>query len=309
MKVSCVVLTRNAGSHAKEMTRALSRQSLQPIEVLAFDSASTDGSLDEFAKFGADIHRVDPQEFDHARVRNIAASMARGDVLVFLTQDAIPATEKTLQRLVSPVGRGEVVAAFGRHLPRAGATPLERFARERNYAPVSRLISSEDIERTGIRAFFFSNACSAIHREDLLELGGFPDGTVMNEDMLFAAVALRNGRRLAYVAEATVWHSHRYSPRDTFKRYFDVGTVFTDRSDMLSGTRTEREGAGYVVSLIRQLIRERQAHWIPSAFLESVLKAAGFWIGKHYRFVPSAFRPRLSLHPEYWSTRKTEAGD
>jgi rhamnosyltransferase len=302
--VSCIILTRNAGPFAIEMVEALSRQTLQPRELLVFDTNSMDGTDSIFAAAGARVFHVPSDRFHHASTRNAAARLALGEVLVFLTQDAIPAETDALERLVAPLAEGAADASFARHLPRASANPLERFARLSNYPVSSRTVFPEDLARMGIRACFFSNSCSAIPKRTLIGVGGFPAETVMNEDMLFAARALRLGYRLAYVAESRVWHSHDLTPLDTLKRYFDVGTVFHDASQSLADTKTGREGLAYARALLGELARRREFSWIALAVIETALKAAGFWLGRNYDMLPWAWRQRLSLHPDYWRARE-----
>lgn len=303
-RVSCVMVTRNAGAFAEEMVEALSRQTLQPDELIVFDTNSGDGTDQTFAVAGARVFEVSEDSFHHASTRNRAAELAVGETLVFLTQDAIPANEKTLELLVAPLAGGTADATFARHMPRPTASPLERFARLTNYPNSSRLVLPEDPARSGIRAFFFSNACSAVCKRTLTAVGGFPENTVMNEDMLFAAKALHMGYRLAYVAESHVWHSHELGPLETLKRYFDVGTVFRDASESLGGVRTEREGLTYANALFTELARRRQIAWMLAAVLETALKAIGFWLGRHHHVLPRTWRRNLSLHPAYWRRRE-----
>jgi rhamnosyltransferase len=302
--VSCIIPTRNAGAYAAQMIAALEGQTVKPAELLVMDSGSTDGTPDAFAAAGAVVERIDPMDFHHAGTRNRAASRARGKILMFLTQDAIPADSSTVERLIEPITAGTAEASFARHLPRPEASPLERFARNTNYPPESRTVGRSDVERLGVRAYFFSNSCSAINQEVFALLGGFPEHTVMNEDMLFAAEAVRHGYRLAYTAMAKVWHSHDLSAMETLRRYFDVGTVFTEAAQNLPGARTGREGATYLAALLSHLANERRFDAVPAALLESLAKFTGYSLGRHHRRLPHALRRQLSLHASYWGSNE-----
>jgi rhamnosyltransferase len=299
--VSVIIPTYNGRQQAGELMRALAAQSLRPTEVIVLDSQSSDGTLEAFQSLGARVKSVERDEFHHSTVRNHGAQLAHGQLLVFMTQDALPSQSSCFEHLAGPLLDGRASAAFARQVPYSDATPLERFARETNYPAESRTSTDKDIARIGVRAFFFSNSCSMVRRDVFEELGGFPSHTVMNEDMLFAARLLRAGHRIAYVADALVIHSHCYSLAQTLKRYFDIGVVFEQARTELSGLPLGRDGAVYVRKLLTQLARERNYHWMPLAVAESAVKILGVSLGKSHRRLPLAWTKRLSMHPQYWS--------
>lgn len=141
---------------------------------------------------------ISQTDFSHGGTRNLGAQLAseRGsEILVFMTQDAVPAGPDRLDHLVAPIRSGEAVATFARQLPRPRASVLEEFSRYFNYPAQGRLRTRADIPEMGVKAFFFSNVCSAVRADVFWELGGFPDDVIMNEDMLMAAKVLRAGYR------------------------------------------------------------------------------------------------------------------
>src|SRR5699024_8480726 len=80
----------------------------------------------------------------------------------------------------------------------------------------------------GLKTVFNSNSFSAYRVSTFMEIGGFPDDTILSEDMYFAARAVLSGYKIAYVAEAEVRHSHNYSSLEEFRRYFDIGVFHCD---------------------------------------------------------------------------------
>lgn len=299
--VSLIMPTLNAQAYIEPLQNALGQQSFGASELVIFDSESTDGTPEAFEKAGARVEIVPRQSFHHATVRNRGAELAQGDILVFMTQDARPAHPEWLERLIAPLLNGTAAASFARQMPYPDANPLERFARLTNYPEVSRVVSAADIERLGIRAFFFSNSCSAIRRNVFEALDGFPTHTIMNEDMLFAAKLLKSGHRIAYVADAVVEHSHSYNVPQTFRRYFDIGVVFAQAEQDLAGVPLSSEGIRYVSKLFTALLRQGRYAWVPAAFAESAAKWVGVSLGKRHRSLPPALRRRLSLHRNYWA--------
>ena len=133
-----------------------------------------------------------------------------------------------------------------------------------------------------------------------MQVGGFPADTIMNEDTYVAGKMLLSDWKIAYCADAQVFHSHDYSFQDEFKRYFDIG-VFHTSTAWLQQTfgGASGEGLRYVLSEMRYLIGH--APWlIPSAVLRTGLKWLGFKLGALHLGLPQAVLSRFSLHKTYW---------
>lgn len=300
MLISVVIPTLNAADYVRGIEAALSFQ-IEPIhELIVIDSESDDDTQAAFEAIGARVLSIGRDDFGHGRVRNLGAHASRSDILVYLTQDALPNHPEWLGNLVRPLVSGVSAASFSRQVPRPNATPLERYARDLNYPSESRIVTSDDIRRIGIRAFFFSNSCSAITRSAFSAVGGFPEDVIMNEDMLIASRLLRAGHSIAYAADSIVQHSHSYSVAQTFRRYFDIGVVFRQRRKDLAGVSPAGPGVSYVRGLLLALVREHEYAWIPAALAESAAKLLGVVAGQSYHRVPKAIVRRLSMHSSYW---------
>lgn len=247
---------------------------------------------------------ISEADFNHGGTRNLGARLAseRGaEILVFMTQDAVPAGPGWLDQLVAPIRSGEAVATFARQLPRPGASVLEEFSRYFNYPAQSRLRTRADIPEMGVKAFFFSNVCSAVRADVFWELGGFPDDVIMNEDMLMAAKVLRAGYAIKYVAEAEVVHSHDYSLKQQFRRNFDVGAFFADAGGMLEGAAVGGEGFRFVREQLRYVLRRGRPDLLPLVVLEAATKFSAFQLGKRHRVLPLSVKKRMSMHSYHWN--------
>ncbi|WP_189055600.1 glycosyltransferase family 2 protein [Deinococcus daejeonensis] len=250
---------------------------------------------------------INEADFNHGGTRNLGAQLAseRGaEILVFMTQDAVPAGPEWLDRLVAPIRSGEAVATFARQLPRPEASVLEEFSRHFNYPAQSRLRTRADIPEMGVKAFFFSNVCSAVRTDVFWELGGFPDDVIMNEDMLMAAKVLRAGYAIKYVAGAEVVHSHDYSLKQQFRRNFDVGAFFADAGGMLEGAAVGGEGFRFVREQLRYVLRRGRPDLLPLVVLEAGAKFSAFQLGKRHRFLPLSVKKRMSMHSYHWDQKK-----
>jgi rhamnosyltransferase len=280
--VSVIIPTLNAESTVERLLSALNEQTVRH-ETIVIDSSSSDKTGEIAEAHGVHLIRIRREDFNHGRTRNLAATWARGEILVFLTQDAIPLDMLCIENLIKPLSEDSVAASYGRQLPKNDATPTEKFARYYNYPERASMRTWEDVPNLGIKAFFFSNVCSAIRTKQFTGLGRFPEELIMFEDMLFAAQLVKSGYKIAYVPDAKVIHSHDYTWREQFIRYRHAGMSFRDNPWFLRFGKADGEGLKFLTKEIVFLAQNRMHRWIPCALVESVYKYAGYKAGLHLR--------------------------
>ena len=256
LKISVIIPTLNAEAQLPELLEMLAAQSRAADEIIVVDSASDDRTV-EICKSNdmVDLIRIERSEFDHGRTRDMALRKSKGDIVVFLTQDALPANAEFLDRLIAPLQEEKVAVSTGRQLPRADASKMEKLIRAFNYPEESHIRSKEDIPRMGIKAFFCSDACAAYDRESYLELGGFIYPGRTNEDMFFAATAIQKGYRVAYAADAVVYHSHDLTPGEQYRRNYIQGYEMEKHKVLLGNVEKEQEGKRLVRAVSGELLR------------------------------------------------------
>jgi rhamnosyltransferase len=303
MTISVILPTLNAARYLPKLVGALQSQTQAPLEIIVIDSSSTDETTRAAQEAGCVIEVIPRAEFDHGGTRNRAARLARGELLCFMTQDALPANESFLEELSRPIRDGAAVAAYARQCPHENAFPSEVFARAFNYPPESSLRSNEDISRLGLRAFFFSNVASMVQKDAFDAVGRFPESTVMNEDMVLCARLLRAGHRVAYRAEAVVFHSHNYAVSQQFRRNFDIGAFVAHSGKELGNTRTGEAGMRFALEQLRFLVSSGAAGWVPRTVIELGAKFVAYQLGQREHFIPLAWKRRMSLHPHFWRER------
>src|SRR2546429_3997800 len=126
IQTSILVLTKNEAQNIGSCLEGIySQKDAGPFEVVMVDSSSADATLEIARRYSVRIEQIPAETFHHARTRNFAATLARGEFLVYLAADAFPATANWLSMLLSNFSDPAVAAAYGRHLPKAGST-LER---------------------------------------------------------------------------------------------------------------------------------------------------------------------------------------
>ena len=280
MRLCVCIPTLEASAIWKQFWSSLEAQTLRPSEVIVIDSASTDGTAELAKDCGCRVISISRADFRHGGTRQQAAELARdADVIVYLTQDSILANANALERLVSAFNDSSVGAAYGRQLPRPGATAIEAHARLFNYPPVS-ATRSLNANAMGFKAIFFSNSFGAYRRCALEKVGGFPRQSNFGEDTVAAARLLQSGWRLAYVADALAHHSHAYSHVDEFRRYYKIGQLHGSEPWLLREFgKASTEGRKFVASETKYLLRH--APWlIPDAIFRSGLKYLAYRFGR-----------------------------
>lgn len=304
MNVLLCIPVLNPGPMTGELISALHCQTLKPARFLVIDSGSTDGFIEAFRSSGATVHVIRRSEFNHGKTRQLAVQMfPDAEIIIFLTQDAILADSKSLEKLVEAFNNPRVGAVYGRQLPRPSADAIEAHARLFNYPGSGLTKTGSDIPRLGIKAAFISNSFAAYRRTALIQVGGFPSRTILGEDMYVAAKMLLSNWNVTYCAEATAFHSHDYSFKEEFKRYFDTG-VFHGQEPWIRERfgNTGSEGLKFLISELRYLW-QHQPVLIASAILRTIFKYVGFQIGLHERHLPLWLKYRLSMHKHFWDIR------
>ena len=284
MKVIVCLPALDAATALEELSAGLKAQTLLPSDILVLDSSSTDGTADLAVQDGCRVITIPRAEFRHGGTRQLAAELASdADILVYLTQDAILADENALARLITAFDDPTVGASYGRQLPRADASRIAGHARLFNYPPVSSVRTLESASTLGFKAIFFSNSFGAYRRSALMNVGGFPKELNFGEDTVVAARLLQAGWKIAYVADALAYHSHNYTLREEFRRYYEIGRLHGSEPWLLRdfGAATG-EGRKFVLSETRYLLQH--APWlIPEAWLRNSMKYAGYRRGRQFQ--------------------------
>jgi rhamnosyltransferase len=283
-RVSVVIPTLNAGKRIHKLLASIKAQTI-PCEVVVADSSSTDKTVAISESYGAKTITIKKEGFNHGRTRNLAALQTSGDIIVFLTQDALPFDTLSIEKVVTPI-ENDVAASYGKQIPEAIAKPTEKFARYFNYPETPVVRGIEDATKSGIKTFFFSNAFSAVRRHEFEMVGGFPEDLIMFEDMIFAARLMLKGYRIAYTPDAKVVHSHDYSWGEQFQRYLHAGVSFKKNAWFMEFARSDSEGIRFLTEEVKHLLQSNAYHWAMYAIIEAMFKYSGYKIGLNYDKIP-----------------------
>lgn len=306
-KVDVVIPTYKPGKKFSRLLKMLQRQTWPVGKIIVMNTEKSFWNEHGFGGIkNLEVHHLTKEEFDHGETRNRGMRFSRADIVVFMTDDAVPADEHLIEALVKafeqrgPEGEA-VIMAYARQLPDKDCPLAERYTRSFNYPEESCVKTRADLEQMGIKTFFASNVCCAYDREKFWFQGGFIRRTIFNEDMIFAGKALlQDDYAVAYAAGARVIHSHNYNCRQQFKRNFDLAVSQADHPELFGCVRSESEGIRLVKSTARFLIRRGKPWLVPGLVVKSGFKFLGYRAGKCYRLLPKWLILKLTMNREYW---------
>lgn len=302
--IGVAVITYRAKHHLPFCLPPFLQSSLKP-RVVVINSSSHDGTVELAKELGAETLVMPRDEFNHGITREQARQFLKTDIVVMLTPDAYAADSFVLEKLVDPIIKGKASITYARQLPHDGADIFESFAREFNYPSKSQLRTLADIEKYGVYTYFCSDSCAAYSNTALDEVGGFQE-VLTGEDTVVTAKLIAKGHAIAYVAEACVKHSHRYTLWQEFQRHFDTGLARKGYGHLLqAGGKDEKRGKEYFISLINRLIQKRPM-LLPYALIQTLTKWMGYRIGRASESAPIWFKRALSGQDFYWTHKKTE---
>ncbi|MDO4632294.1 MAG: glycosyltransferase [Eubacteriales bacterium] len=313
--IDVVIPTYRPGKEFTELLRRIDVQSVKADHLIlintgrdAWEKAEFDHTLVQNGTLPCGtkviIEHIQPEEFDHGGSRQRAASRSEADILLFMTQDALPKNERLLQHMAEAflVNGEKTAAVYARQLPREDCAYLETYTRKFNYGDRSFVKSEKDLPRLGIKTFFCSNVCAAYDRGIFEKLGGFEEPTIFNEDMIFAAKLIFAGYQIAYAAEAEVIHSHNYSGLQQFQRNFDLAVSQAEHPEIFEKVSSEKEGKKLVKETALHLLKVRRPFTILTLVWMSGWKYLGYFVGKRYRRLPKSLvlKCTMSPHAKFW---------
>ena len=297
VELSILLLTKDGFQDLERVLPAIfAQKNAPPFEVVAIDSGSTDGTLDLLRQYPVVIHEIAPQDFHHSRTRNFAASLAKGQTLIFLSQDAVPATDEWLQHMCSNFDDASVAAVYGRQIPKVGSSMERQDALDAVYGEQKTVKDPARRTGTGYRFYHFSDVNAAIRR-DIWDTVRFPEDLKVFEDLGIAKSILDSGWKIVYEPKAPVYHSHSHTTVGLFKRYFDIGyTLKVLKIWDVPGTRNSllRDGWKLVRNKFTRVSDSTTRRSAGHGLRQDVAKSVGLFLGLNQNCLPLLLKRRLS---------------
>lgn len=301
-KIDVIIPTYHPGNEFEKLIDRLMKQTCPVNRIIIMNTEERFWDSEWDKKYPIlEVHHIKKSEFDHGGTRKRAAELSEADIMIFMTQDALPADRELVQNLSSALFSDDKIgAAYARQIPNPECSFVERYTRSFNYPETSSVRFQKDIPKYGIKTYFCSNVCAAYRKNIYEELGGFVDRTIFNEDMIYAGNMVQAGYGIAYAAEAKVIHSHNYSCMQQFHRNFDLGVSQAEHPEIFASVKSEGEGIRLVKKTFRYLLSRGRIWLIPGFVVQSGCKYAGYLAGKKFKKLPEKFIMWCTMNPSYW---------
>jgi len=287
---SVVIPTKNGGDLFERVLKGLQAQSCwKNVQLIVVDSGSTDKTTELARKFGAVVHEIPPEQFNHGATRDFGIFLAESDNVILLVQDAVPNSDHLLEKLVAALEEPGTAGAYARQIPQPDADILTKrnlngWLTGRMTREVRRLTSAGDYDKlSAMEKYFFcnfDNVCSAIKKPvwEKIKFGRINFG----EDIDWAERILKDGHAIVYEPDAAVIHSHdrplSYEYKRTYVchrklfRQFGVHTVPSLRPALYAWFRASGRDILYVMGHEKRLSQKiKMAFKVPILNLLSVI--------------------------------------
>lgn len=256
MNIDIICPLYNAEKDIENLHKSLMKQKNVEIDDIKYIlTESKDNTEEKLKKLNLKYKKIKKEDFSHSLTREKAAFESKADILVFITQDVIIEKEDWLYNLTKDIISGQVDACYSRQL--CNNNTIEKYTRECNYPAESNIVSKDDIEKLGLKTFFFSDASSAIKRETFVKLNGYDNkNLVISEDMYIAYKLITNGYKIKYCADSEVIHSHIFTLKQYYDRYKDTGKFFKENS-YLNKYKVNQAGGSMAKYVLKRAIQDK----------------------------------------------------
>lgn len=300
MKISIICPIYNGENYIKQLNNSLLYQEVNnvDVEIKYLFTESNDNSEKLLKEINADYEIIKKEDFSHSFTREQAVYKSDADIIVFITQDIIIKSKVWLNNLVKDIIAGKCEASFSRQI--AKDTSIEKYIRMNNYPDESRIASKDNLNELGIKAYFYSDAASAIRKDIFIKLKGYDSKKLLtNEDMYIAYKLINNGYRIKYCADSEVIHSHDYSLKSLFKRYFDQG-VFLKQHEEIYNSGASSSAISLLKFVIVNALKDKNIKVLFSIIPNFAARFLGNKLGQKYKKLSMKRIIKYTSNKTYW---------
>lgn len=323
MDVTIVIPTKNAGEILDKCLKSVFNQKTRyEYEVICVDSGSSDNTLEIINKYPVKLYQIPPQEYGHGKTRNFGASKGTGEYIVFITQDAVPASEEWLENFITAMKSDQdIVGGFGIHYPYPDCNIIDKRDLKlyfESFGLDNTVFHLDDPERykidEGYRRYlaFFSDNNSCLKRSVWEK---YPyDDIEFAEDQLWARKMIELGYKKLYCPFAPVYHSHNYDVHSYIGRCFDESKGLYD----VYQTIWVKHWYYIIPAIIKHTVMDRnyfKSHGLSKMEYRDACKYSlkrnyaryyGSYFGGHYHTFPGWMQKVLDRHisQQYEQRRK-----
>jgi len=305
MNVSIVIPTYNAQNDIDKCLINLIQSKLKP-NILVVDSSSRDNTIEIVKKYNVDYIIIPQTEFNFGCIREKYRKYKNAEIFIALSQDAYATDTQFVESLISPLNNN-IAVSYARQMSKNINNLFESIPRDFNYPPFSNVRCFNDLNKYGVYTFFCSNSAAAYKNDALDSIGGFPE-VMLHEDHLAVAKLLQKGYCISYTANAKVYHSHDYSYKQEFSRYFDIGyVVSTNRWFMKLIKGNSQRGVGLALLMFKSILKQNPKS-IFKYFGIIISKYLGYLFGLNHYLINDTLKQYFSGQKYFWDSRFYKKG-
>ena len=279
MNIEVICPLYNAEKYILDLDANIKNQKKVDLKKISYVlTESSDNTESMLKNINATYSKLKKTDFSHSTSRENVAMKSEADILVFISQDIEIKNEDWLEKLVKPIVDNESEASYSRQVTKYNN--IEKYTREKNYPDTSFVNTKENLKEKGLKTFFFSDASSAIKTSVFKELNGY-DGKrlVINEDMYIAYKIIMKGYRIKYCSDSIVYHSHKFTFKELYKRYYDTGVFFKENS-YIDQYGTNKAGGSLAIYILKRAIQERNIKALLEFLPNMLARFLGMKMGK-----------------------------
>lgn len=279
MNIDIICPLYNAENDIERLDKSLKQQENVKINKIRYVlTECKDKTEEKLKKLNIEYKKIKKEDFSHSLTREKEAFESDSDIVVFVTQDVIIEKKNWLFNLTKDIISGEVDACYSRQI--CTNNTIEKYTRECNYPKESKIVSKEDIEKLGLKTFFFSDASSAIKRETFVKLNGYDHkNLIISEDMYIAYKLITNGYKIKYCADSEVIHSHVFTLKQYYNRYKDTGKFFKENS-YLNNYKVNQAGGNMAKYILKRAWQEKNWGVLVKYIPNMAARFIGMKVGK-----------------------------
>jgi len=215
--VSIVYLTKNGGQLFKKSLDAVIHQKANfPFEIISVDSGSSDGTLELMRRSNVRVFDICPESFNFGLTRDYAFSLARGDIIITLSQDVIPSSSDWLQLMVVPFNDSQVAVVQGTDIVPPDEELFFWYANGLFY-----------YTRDTVKWRKYNDGIGLSFTSCAIRRSVWADNRIgkaeMNEDKVFQGKLKGKGFKLIHQTLAKTYHAHMYNIKELAKRCENEG--------------------------------------------------------------------------------------
>lgn len=279
MNIDIICPLYNAEKYIEKLNNSILKQENVEINEIRYILTESNDKTEAILKrIAAKYRKIKKEEFSHSKTREQEAMNSIADILVFITQDVIIEREDWLYNLTKDISNGIVDACYSRQI--CNNNTIEKYTRESNYPIESKIVSKDDIDKMGLKTFFFSDASSAIKRDTFVKLNGYDNkDLIISEDMYIAYKLIMNDYRIKYCAESEVIHSHVFTLKQYYNRYKDTGKFFKENS-YLDNYKVNQAGGSLAKYVLKRAWQDKNWNVLIKFIPNMMVRFIGMMMGK-----------------------------